>query len=65
MLGVAQTCPAGFQYLYGVIGGTATFTQGQTGGTCTVTGPTSLTMSCGALVFGQFQCRIEGQCIAQ
>lgn len=62
---VAQSCPPGFQYVYGVVGATSTFTQGDPGGTCAATSGMTVSMGCGSLVFGQFQCRVEGQCIAQ
>lgn len=58
-------CPAGFQYLYGVVGQTSVSMSGDSGGTCSATSGTTITASCGNLVFGQFSCAVVGECVAQ
>ncbi|MFO0597350.1 MAG: MopE-related protein [Myxococcaceae bacterium] len=60
-----QTCPAGFQYLYGVVGQTSVSMTGNTGGTCTTNSGTSVTMTCGSLIVGSYNCQIIGECVAQ
>ena len=57
-------CPIGFSHLFQVSGGTRGSVAGDSGGSCTPTSDTNVSMSCGSLVFGSFQCLILGDCVA-
>ena len=57
---LSSSCPAGFSRsgLY------ALHTSGDTGGTCTLTSETNLSMACGSIILGWFRCGIAGDCVA-
>ena len=57
----AGSCPAGWSRVFAAIAGAY---SGDSGGNCTATSDTSLTMSCGSLVFGAFSCAAIGSCTA-